>query len=203
VTVPTADRPRARAATQVIALVGSAGGLSGFTRVLEQLPIDFPAAIVVVLHLQAAQPSMLPAILARSSRLPVKQAATGEVLAPGHVYVAPPDAHLVITAEGTVELDDRPPIHFLRPSADILLESLASAYAGDCVAVVFSGTGTDGAAGAAALKHAGGVVFAQDEDSSEFYGMPGAAIASGAVDQVLALDRIAPALLEFVRPSLS
>lgn len=201
--MPTASRPRARAATQVIALVGSAGGLTGFAKVLQQLPADFPAAVVAVLHLQAAQPSMLATILARSSRLPVQQASSGEVLEPGHVYVAPPDAHLVVTAEGTMQLDNRPPVHFLRPSADLLLESLANAYAGECVAVVFSGTGSDGAAGAAAVKHAGGIVYAQDEDSADFFGMPGAAIASGAVDEVLALDRIAPALLEFVRPSFS
>jgi two-component system chemotaxis response regulator CheB len=203
VTTPTADPPFTRAATQVIALVGSAGGLRGFARVLEQLPCDFEAAIVVVLHLQAAHPSMLATILSRSSRLPVKQAEAGDVLEAGHVYVAPPDAHLLVATDGTMQLDNRPPIHFLRPSADILLESLASTYAGDCLAVVFSGTGTDGAAGAAALKDAGGVVLAQDEASSEFFGMPAAAIASGAVDQVLALDRIAPALVEFVRPSLS
>jgi two-component system chemotaxis response regulator CheB len=203
VTTPTADRPVASAAGQVIALVGSAGALRGFTRVLEQLPGDFEAAIVVVLHLQAAHPSMLATILARSSRLPVKQAEADDVLEAGHVYVAPPAAHLLVAADGTMQLDNRPPIHFLRPSADVLLESLASAYAGDCLAVVFSGTGSDGAAGAAALKDAGGVVLAQDEASSEFFGMPAAAIASGAVAEVLALDRIAPALVEFVRPSLS
>ena len=202
-TTPIVEPPAARTAGQVVALVGSAGGLRGFASVLEQLPSDFGAAIVVVLHLQAAHPSMLARVLARSSRLPVKQAEAGEVLEPGHVYVAPPDAHLLVGADGTMQLDNRPPIHFLRPSADVLLESLASAYAGDCLAVVFSGTGSDGAAGAVALKDAGGVVFAQDEASSEFFGMPSAAIASGAVDQVLALDRIAPALLEFVRPSLS
>jgi two-component system chemotaxis response regulator CheB len=203
VTTPIADRPVARAAGQVIALVGSAGGLRGFTRVLEQLPGDVEAAIVIVLHLQAAHPSMLATILARSSRLPVKQAEAGDVIEAGHVYVAPPAAHLLVAADGTMQLDNRPPIHFLRPSADVLLESLATTYAGDCLAVVFSGTGSDGAAGAAALKDAGGVVLAQDEASSEFFGMPAAAIASGAVAQVLALDRIAPALVEFVRPSLS
>ena len=200
-TTPTAEPPTARSAGHVVALVGSAGGLRGFTRVLEQLPAGFDAAIVVVLHLQAAHPSMLARILARSSHLPVKQAESGDVLEPGHVYVAPPDAHLLVTADGTMQLDNRPPIHFLRPSADVLLESLASAYAGECLAVVFSGTGSDGAAGAVLLKDAGGVVLAQDEASSEFFGMPSAAIESGAVDQVLALDKIAPELVEFVRQS--
>jgi two-component system chemotaxis response regulator CheB len=96
-----------------------------------------------------------------------------------------------------------PPVHFLRPSADVLLESLADAFAADCMAIVFSGTGTDGAAGAVALKASGGVVLAQDEESSDYFGMPAAAIASGAVDRVLALDQIASAVVGFVRPCLS
>jgi two-component system, chemotaxis family, protein-glutamate methylesterase/glutaminase len=196
----SAERRSTRFGGPVVALVGSAGGLRGFVRVLEELPADFPAAVVVVLHLQAEQPSMLAAILGRSSSMPVKQAEAGDRLAPGHVYVAPPGVHLLVLADGSLQLDRRPPIHFLRPSADVLLESLASTYAADCIAVVFSGTGSDGAAGAAALKASGGVVLAQDEESSDYFGMPSAAIASGAVDQVLALERIAPAVLEFVRP---
>jgi len=203
VTAPTAERAELRAASQVVALVGSAGGLRGFVHVLEELPHDLAAAVVVVLHLHAAHPSMLPTILARSSRLPVKQAEGGDRLEQGHVYVGPPGVHLLVRAGGSVELETTPPVHFLRPSADVLLESLADAYAADCLAVVFSGTGSDGASGALALKASGGVVFAQDEESSEYFGMPSAAIASGAVDRVLALDEIAGAVVRFVRPCLS
>src|SRR4051812_49565379 len=122
---------------------------------------------------------MLATILARSSRLPVKQAEAGDVLEAGHVYVAPPAAHLLVAADGTMQLDDRPPIHFLRPSADVLLQSLASTYAGDCLAVVFSGTGSDGAAGAAALKEGGGTLLAPGEGAFEVFGMPAAAGANG------------------------
>jgi two-component system chemotaxis response regulator CheB len=203
VTAPTAERPVVRAADQVVALVGSAGGLRGFVRVLEDLPDDFPAAIVVVLHLQAAHRSMLAPILGRASRLPVKEAEPGDLVEAGHVYVAPPDAHLFVAADGSLQLNSQPPIHFLRPSADVLLESLADVYAASCLAIVFSGTGSDGAAGAAAVKASGGVVLAQDEESSDYFGMPSAAIARGVVDQVLALDRIAPAVVDFVRPCLT
>ena len=190
----------ARAAGQVVALVGSAGGLRCFVRVLEDLPAHLAAAVICVLHLQAAQPSMLAQILARASSLAVKEAEAGDVLEPGHVYVAPPDAHLVVRADGGLRLDTTPPIHFLRPSADVLLESLAAAYGADAMAIVLSGSGRDGALGAAAVKAAGGIVLAQDEESSEYFGMPAAAIASGAVDHVLALDRIASVVVEFVRP---
>ena len=202
-TAPTAERPVSRAADQVVALVGSAGGLRGFARVLEQLPDDLGAAVVVVMHLQAAHPSLLATILGRSSHLPVKEAEGGDLLEGGHVYVAPPDAHLLVRPDGSLKLETTPPVHFLRPSADVLLESLADAYAADCMAIVFSGTGTDGAAGAVALKASGGVVLAQDEESSDYFGMPSAAIASGAVDRVLALDQIAGAVVGFVRPCFS
>jgi two-component system chemotaxis response regulator CheB len=200
VTVTTAERPRVRPAQQVVALVGSAGGLRGFVRVLEEMPQDFAAAVVVVMHLQAAHPSMLASILGRSSALPVKQAEAGDVLEAGHVYVAPPDSHLLAAPDRTLRLEATPPIHFLRPSADVLLRSLADAYGSDCLGIVLSGTGTDGAEGAAALKAAGGTVVAQDEATAEYFGMPSAAIASGAVDMVLGLERIASAALEFVRP---
>ena len=184
-------------------LVGSAGGLRGFVGVLEELPQDLEAAVLVVMHLQAAQPSMLATILGRSSALPVKQAARGDVLEAGHVYVAPPDTHLLVAADGSLRLEATPPIHFLRPSADVLLESLAENYASGCMAVILSGTGTDGALGAVALKASGGTVLAQDEATADFFGMPAAAIAAGAVDKVLGLDCIAAAVLDFVRPCLS
>jgi two-component system, chemotaxis family, protein-glutamate methylesterase/glutaminase len=200
---PTAETPARASATDVVALVASAGGIRALTHVLAALPSDLEAAVVVVLHLTAGHPSVLADVLARHSLLPVKQAARGDRLEPGHVYVAPPDAHLVIRADGALQLDGGPPIHFLRPSADVFLNSVASSHDGRALAVVLSGAGSDGAIGVAAVKEAGGMVLAQDQATSEYFGMPAAAIASGAVDRVLALDDIAAAVVEFVRPSLS
>jgi two-component system, chemotaxis family, protein-glutamate methylesterase/glutaminase len=203
VTVRTAERPVACTAEQVVAFVGSAGGIRGFVHVLHALPDDFRAAVVVLLHLQAAHPSMLASILSRATGMAVKQAEAGDVLERSHVYVAPPDAHLLVRPGGRVVLDVTPPIHFLRPSADVLLQSLAGSYGADVMAIVFSGTGTDGAEGAMAIRDAGGVVLAQDERTSEYFGMPEAAINRGAVEQILALENIASAIAEFVRPSSS
>jgi two-component system chemotaxis response regulator CheB len=187
----------------VIALVGSAGGIRAFERVLGQLPADLEAAVIVILHLQPEKRSLLAPILARSTTMPVKQAEAGDRLEPGHVYVAPPNAHLLVRADGTLELDTGPPLRFVQPSADVLLESLAHCYANAGLAVVLSGTGSDGARGAAALKEMGGIVLAQDEATAEYFGMPAAAIARGAVDRVLALDEIAAVVVESVRPCLS
>jgi len=181
----------------VVAMVASAGGISALGEVLHGLPIDLDASVIVVLHLQPKHTSLLAEILARRTELSVKTAEEGDVLEAGTVYVAPPDMHLLVTAGGSLRLDDSPPVHFVRPSADVLLSSLADARPNRCLVVVLSGTGQDGAVGAAAVKQAGGTVVAQDEATSEHFGMPGAAILTGAVDEVLALDRIAAAVVEF------
>jgi two-component system, chemotaxis family, protein-glutamate methylesterase/glutaminase len=181
----------------VVAMVASAGGISALGEVLHGLPIDLDASVIVVLHLQPNHTSLLTEILARRTELSVKTAEDGDVLEAGTVYVAPPNMHLLVAAGGSLSLDDSPPVHHVRPSADVLLSSLADAQPNRCLAVVLSGTGHDGAVGAAAVKQAGGTVVAQDEATSEHFGMPGAAIMAGAVDEVLALDRIAAAVVEF------
>ena len=164
---------------------------------LGPLPGDLPAAVLVVIHLNAEAPSVLPAILARSTELEVVRAGDEEPLAPGRVLVAPPDAHVLVTADGTVRLDHSEVVHHVRPSADVLLLSLAAYHRGPTAAVVLSGTGIDGAAGAAAVQRAGGLVLAQDEATSQYFGMPGAAILAGGVDQTLPLDGIAPAVIQW------
>jgi two-component system chemotaxis response regulator CheB len=181
----------------IVAIVGSAGGIRAMERVLEQLPRDLNAAVIVVLHLTPQHPSMLARILDRKTDLVVKEATDGEALAPGTVYAAPPDAHLLVTADGRLRLEESELVHHVRPSADALLLSIAHEYKGRCLAVILSGTGIDGAAGAAAIHQAGGVVLAQDEATSEHFGMPGAAILAGGVDEVLALHEIGPAVVEF------
>jgi len=175
--------------TAIVALVASAGGIRALGNVLARLPATLDAAVIVVLHLMGDRRSHLAEVLARSTTLPVQEARDGTHVLAGHVYVAPPDAHLLVRNGGIV-LDPSPPVRFLRPNADMLLASLAEAYGDRCVAAVLSGTGTDGAEGAAAVHAAGGFVIAQDEATSEYFGMPGAAIARGAVDRVLPLDEI-------------
>jgi two-component system chemotaxis response regulator CheB len=183
----------------VVAIVGSAGGVRAMEAVLGGLPRDLDAAVLVVLHLTPLHRSLLANILGRRTDLVVRQAQDGDQLQPGTVYVAPPDAHLLVTNGGTLRLDKSELVHHVRPSADVLLLSLAQNHGGRCLAVILSGTGIDGAAGAAAVKSAGGTVLAQDEATSEYFGMPGAAILAGGVDEVLPLDRIGPAVLEHMR----
>lgn len=163
---------------------------------LAALPGDLPGAVVCLVHLAPQHPTVLAAIFGRRTALRVTEAMDGDVLEAGRVYVAPPDAHLVVDTDGVLRLERTELVHHVRPSADALLLSLAANYPGRCLAVVLSGTGIDGAAGAAAVRRAGGEVIAQDEATSMYFGMPGAAILGG-VDHVLPVEAIAAAVLDF------
>jgi two-component system chemotaxis response regulator CheB len=185
-------------AFDIIAIAASAGGLSALEAILGQLPADFPAAVVVVQHLDPRHRSLMSEILSRRTPLAVKQAEEGEPLQPATVYIAPPNYHVLVNPDLTVSLTQSELVHFVRPSADLLFESVAGSYKDRSIAVVLTGTGSDGSMGVQAIKNRGGTVIAQDEATSEFFGMPQAAINTGSVDFVLGLDEIAPALVTLV-----
>jgi two-component system, chemotaxis family, protein-glutamate methylesterase/glutaminase len=177
--------------------VGSAGGIGALEVLFQGFPADLDATVLVVIHVTPQAKSVLPAILDRWTPLPVEQAEDGMRLEAGVVRVAAPDAHLLVDADETLRLEDSELVHHVRPSADVLLLSLAQNHHGACTAIVLSGTGIDGAAGAAAVKRAGGRVLAQDEATSQYFGMPGAAILAGGVDEVLPLDELARTVLQW------
>src|SRR5205807_696775 len=176
-------------------LASSAGGLRALSEVLAALPSEFPAAVVVVQHLDPRHRSLMADILSRRTPLPVKQAEEGEMLVRGRIYIAPPDRHLLVNANGTLSLSQSELVHFVRPSADLLFESVAASYKDRAVAVVLTGSGSDGAMGLKAIKKMGGTVLAQNKETAEFFGMPGAAAQTGSVDFALPLEEIAPALV--------
>jgi two-component system, chemotaxis family, protein-glutamate methylesterase/glutaminase len=185
-------------AFNVVALAASAGGLSAIRTILSALPADFPAAILVVQHLSPTYPSQLPKILSRHTVLPVKPAETGDVLRPGTVYVAVPDQHLMVQSNGTLLLSNAPKMNFARPAADKLLMSMASTYKSRAIAVILTGSNSDGAMGVLSVKKYGGIAIAQDKATSEFFSMPEAAIATGKVDLVLPIEVIASALVHLL-----
>jgi len=178
---------------EIVALAASAGGLNALTHVLSALPADFPAALVVVQHLDRRHRSLMATILSKRTQLQVKEASEGDRLAPGTAIIAPSNRHLLVNGDGSLSLTQTELVHFVRPSADLLFESTAAAFGMRAIAVVLSGTGRDGAMGVKAIKERGGTVIVQD-DASEFGGMPQAAREAVAVDFVLPLDDIAPAL---------
>lgn len=182
----------------IVAFAASAGGVFALTDILGRLPMDFPAIIVVVQHLDPRHRSLMPQIFGRRSKMPVSQAVDGIQVQPGHVYLAPPDRHMLINRDGTVSLTQTELVNFVRPSADLLFESVAAAYGEHAIAVVLTGAGKDGSMGVTAIKKKGGTVIVQDEATSEFFGMPSAAIRTGAVDFVLSIDEIPGALMTLV-----
>lgn len=182
----------------IVALAASAGGVFALTEILGKLPAQFPAIVVVVQHLDPRHRSLMPEIFGRRSQLPVDQALDGMKVEPGHVYLAPPDRHLLINGDGTVSLTQTELVNFVRPSADLLFESVAAAYGERAIAVVLTGAGKDGSMGVTAIKARGGTVIVQDEATSEFFSMPSAAIRTGTVDFVLSLNEIPSALVTLV-----
>ncbi len=197
-------KPIARGAPfDIVAIVASAGGLKALMRVLSSLPQSFPAAVLIVQHLDPRHRSLMADILSRHTPLQVKQAEEGQHLEPGVVYIAPPNRHLLVNPDGTLSLSQSEMVHFVRPSGDLLFESVAASYKDRTIALVLTGTGTDGAMGVKAVKKMGGTVLAQDENSSEFFGMPGAAIQTGDVDFVLPLDEIPRALVTLLTTETS
>ncbi|MEO1133136.1 MAG: chemotaxis protein CheB [Cyanobacteria bacterium J06639_1] len=192
------DRLPLDPAFDIVAIATSAGGLNALSQVLSQLPADFPVPIVVVQHLDPRHRSLIADILSRRTGLVVKQAEAGDRLAPGTVYVAPPNRHLLVDPDRTLSLTQSELVHFVRPSADLLFDSVAASHKDRAIAVVLTGTGSDGAMGIEAIKKMGGTAIAQDQENAEFSGMPSAAIQTGAVDFVLPLADIAAALVALV-----
>lgn len=195
---PSSDLPPSAAGVprHVVAFAASAGGLAALSEILSGLPADFPAPILIVQHLDPNHRSWIAEILARHTGLHVQQAREGERLAAGTVFIAPPDRHLVVDPDGVLSLSDIGRVQYVRPSANVLFSSLAESCGAGAIAVVLTGTGTDGAEGVRAVKRRGGTVIAQDRTSAEFFGMPGAAIHTGVADLVLPLKSIAPTLMK-------
>ena len=180
---------------RIVALVCSAGGFSALVSVLAPLPASFPAAVIVLRHQAPDHSSPLVELLGRKCALPVTAAQDGADLRAGTVCVVPPGKHALVTVDRRIALikSDVPPPY--RPSADLLLTSLALVAPRQTIAVILSGAGKDGATGATAIHDFGGVVIAADRASSEYFGMPEAAIGrDDAVDYILPVTQIADRL---------
>jgi two-component system chemotaxis response regulator CheB len=183
---------------EIVALTASADGLKALSEILSALPADFPATIVIVQHISPKFPSFMAQILNRRTRLEVIQAQEGSILSAGKVFIAPPDYHMQVKSDGSLSLSQTEKVHFVRPSAEPLFMSVAEIYKERAIAVVLTGGDGDGSRGVQAIKQMNGKVIAQDQATSTIWGMPSAAIATGCVDWVLPLDKIAEAIFNLV-----
>jgi two-component system, chemotaxis family, protein-glutamate methylesterase/glutaminase len=185
---------------ELIVIGASWGGLHAVGRILSALPEHTEAAIVVAQHRRTDAPEGgLASILGLRTELPVSDADDKQPILPGHVYLAPPDYHLLIQ-HGWFSLSTDEHVHFARPSIDVLFESAADAYGEQVIGLILTGANEDGAAGLARIKERGGVAIVQDPRTAERGEMPGAALAATAADAILALEEIGPFLYGLVVP---
>ena len=186
----------------LVAIGASWGGLRAIGTVLEALPASFDLPVVVAQHRSAStDEELLERILARHSELPIVPAIDKEPLCGGHVYVAPPDYHLLVEA-GHLALSTEDLVQFARPSIDVLFESAADAYRERTVGVLLTGLNEDGAAGLARIAAVGGFTVVQDPGDAEQPEMPAAAIARGGARRVLPLREIGP-FIAALRPAFA
>jgi two-component system chemotaxis response regulator CheB len=181
----------------VIAIGASAGGVEAIAQVVKTLPLDLLAAVLVVVHFPAHGRSVLPKILNRLSALPAGHAADGAVILPGHIYIAPPDYHLVVKP-GYLSLSHGPRENGHRPAIDTLFRSVAKAYGPRAIGVVLSGALDDGTVGLELIKTQDGIAIAQDPDEALFDSMPRSAINNVEVDYVLRIADMALILSKLV-----
>jgi len=181
----------------VVALGASAGGLDALSRILGELPADLGAPVLVVLHTAPTRHSYLPTILGRAGPLPARLATDASELEPNHVYVAPPDHHLIVV-DGKMRVVRGPHENGHRPAIDPLFRSVALSYREGAIAVVLTGALDDGAAGSAAVSQLGGSVIVQDPSEAAFPDMPRNAIVADNPAAVLPLAKIAGAIVGLV-----
>ncbi len=199
---PLPGIPAAIAPVRVVGIGASAGGLEALELFFDNMPVGSGMAFVVVQHLSPDYLSMMDEILARHTRLSIRQAEDGMAVEPDTIYLLPPKM-LMLIVEGRLLLTERDPGQSLTLPIDIFFRSLAQDAGKRAVAIILSGSGSDGSRGIRDVHDAGGMVMAQTEGSAKFDSMPGSAIATGLVDHVLPPEAMPHALLEEVEEDTS
>ena len=195
---PPGPPPPAEASCPIVCVGASAGGLEAFTQLLQPLPAPPGLAFVLVQHLDPAHESLLAPLLARVTRLPVQQIADGMAVRPNQVYVAPPQADVVL-AHRVLHLIPRTERSGLHMPIDVFFRSLAADQGPRAVGIVLSGGGSDGALGLQDIKDHGGLTLVQDERTAAVAGMPHSALMHGPVDAIASPDGLAQTLLQLVQ----
>jgi len=192
----TAAQRQLRTTDRIIAIGASTGGTEAIKEVLVQLPADTPG-IVITQHIPKAFSTPFARRMDACCQMTVCEAQNGQVILPGHVYIAPGDQHLLLVRDGAryvCKLDDGPPVNRHKPSVDVLFRSVAQQAGRNAIGVILTGMGKDGAVGLKEMREAGSPTVAQDEATSVVWGMPGEAVAIGAAAETLPLGQVAARL---------
>ena len=212
--IPALPAPASRAVSEPVTKIAgshsvdmvvigiSTGGPQALKRMIPQLPADFPVPVVMVMHMPVGYTEMYAAKLNEQSSVEVREAAEGDELKPGRVFLAPAGRHLSLKRDGSgrvvVHLDARPFNTLHKPSVDVLFQSAAELYGNRVLGVVMTGMGSDGKQGAAWIKAHGGLVFTEAESSCVVYGMPCVVVEAGLSDKSIPLEEMARAISEVV-----
>jgi two-component system chemotaxis response regulator CheB len=186
----------------VLAIGCSTGGPVALATLFGGLPRDLTVPIVIVQHMPPLFTKMLADRLAQSSGLSVHEAKHGDLVEPGHAYLAPGDYHMTLVREGVktrIALNQETPENSCRPAVDVLFRSVAKLYGSGVLAAVMTGMGQDGARGARDIAAAGGVILVQDAATCVVPSMPGAVVAAGVSSGAFPLDRLAQELVFRIR----
>lgn len=176
---------------EAVVIGASAGGIEALKKILYDLPESFSLPVIIVLHLPAGQPSLLPGLFKHKLKLKVKEAEQLESIKGGTVYFAPPGHHLVIEKNKTFSLTLEAPVHFSRPSIDVLFESVAKSFGESLVGILLTGANEDGAMGLKKIKEAGGIAIVQNPICAEMPAMPAGGMPYASNEGILSLDKIA------------
>lgn len=195
--ITVADNFQYKTTDQIIAIGSSTGGTEAIRHVLEVLPADTPG-IVIVQHIPGMFSGPFSERMNGCSAMSVCEATHEQRVLHGHVYIAPGDSHLSLYRDGAryyCRLSDSDPVNRHRPSVDVLFDSIAKDVGKNAIGVMLTGMGKDGASGMKAMHDAGARTLVQDEASSVVWGMPGAAVAAGGVDEIVPLEKIGSRLI--------
>jgi len=179
---------------EAIVIGASAGGVEALGLILPSLPAKFRPAVLIVLHLPRERPSLLVEIYEKRCALPIREADDKEPIEPGTIYFAPPDYHMLVERNRQIALSTEEPVHYSRPSVDVLFESAADVFGSRLLGVILTGANEDGAAGLHAIHRAGGITVVQQPDSAKVPLMVVSALQRNPADFVLSLPEIAQLL---------
>jgi two-component system chemotaxis response regulator CheB len=197
-----ASKPRVlRTTDRIIAVGSSTGGTEAIRELLVSLPPDSPA-VLIAQHIPAAFSGPFARRMDAASQLTVGEPTDGQLIMPGHVYIAPGGRHLLVERDGAryrCRLKDGPPVNRHIPSVDVLFRSVAQQVGPNSVGVILTGMGDDGARGLKEMHDAGAPTVVQDEVTSVVWGMPGAAVRLGAADEVVPLNKVADTIMRLVQ----
>jgi two-component system, chemotaxis family, protein-glutamate methylesterase/glutaminase len=181
----------------------SAGGMQAVAGILQHLPSTYRLPLLLVQHLHKEQGEYMLRFYSRATHLTVQEAQEKEKICPGHLYLAPPDYHLLVEQDETFSLSVEEKVNYSRPSIDVLFESAADVYGPELIALILSGANNDGALGLKRIKEQGGLILVQDPSTAQFPEMPKSVLRCTSVDHVGDIETLAAIIHKAASRSLA